>query len=72
MALFAGLRAGQGRLPGGGGRGRARGPVQLPANVSAPKSKRVAPRSAAGNRKIWRPDLSGMANKPLKTYGGSY
>ncbi len=32
----------------------------------APKGKRVALGSDARNRKIWRPNLPGMANKPLK------
>ena len=67
MALFAGLRAEPGRLPGGKRRDRAAraGAASRRARL-APKGKRVARRSDAGNRKIWRPNLPGMANKPLK------
>ncbi len=69
MALFAGLRAGQGRLAAGlGNAGRCsfrRAPL-------APKGKCMAPRSDAGNRGIGRQNLSGMANKQLKTFGGWY
>ncbi len=69
MALFAGLRAGLGRLTAGSG---SAGRCSFQRALLAPKGKRVAQRSAAGNRGIWRPNLSNVTNKPLKTYGGSY
>ncbi len=69
MALFAGLKAQPGRLAAGlGNAGRCSfGRARL-----ARKGKCMAPRSDAGNRGIGRQNLSGMANKPLKTFGGWY
>ena len=69
MALFAGLsgaRAAAGRRAAGL---RSAGQCSFRRAWLAPKGKRVARRSDAGNRGIWRPNLPGMANKPLKTFG---
>ncbi len=66
MALFAGLGAGQGRLPGGRQRGRAaragavRGERALRQKVNA--WRRPQPPETA---EFGRPNLSGVANKPL-------
>ncbi len=67
MALFVGLRAGPGRLAAGLDNA---GRCSFRQAWLARKGKRAALRSTARNRKIWRPNLPGMANKPLKTYGG--
>ncbi len=62
MALFAELRAGWATRAGAtrGGRG-------LPRKVNARRC--AQPPETAG---FARPNLPGMANKPLKTYGGLY
>ena len=67
MALFARIESGAGAAAGrqAAGQGSA-GRCSFRRARLARKGKRVARRSDAGNRKIWRPNLPGMANKPLK------
>ena len=71
MALFAGLRAGPGRLPGGRRRDRAaRAGGASGERRSRQKVNAWRCAQPPENAGFGRPTLSNMANKPLKTYGG--